>query len=127
MIILPSSPGRTECTLTIDGKILNEVVVDLFEKTNQDSVVKTPTTMPKLETVVPQSVSPPKEKIQVDNTLGEYFYQDGPFLELPKEGTFQAVVLSAESPQVLMLRVNNDDVSAKLAQLEVYGFYSSLT
>lgn len=54
-----------------------------------------------------------------DNTLGEYVYQDGPFLELPKEGTFQAVVLSAYTPFDIILRVHNDDISAKLDQLEV--------
>lgn len=124
MMVLQSTSGKTECILTKDGsKVLNESIVDLLEQSNETAVVRSPTTMPKLEAATTLAVSPPKEHVPVDNTLGEYFFENGPFLELPNEESFQAVILNVASPQIIMLRVCSDDLSAKLMELEVCSYY----
>lgn len=126
MIVLPSSSGQTECTLTKDGVVLNEVLANLLNQSSQDTAKIESVEMPKLEAADPEPISPSEGPTPVDNTLGNFSYGDGPFLDLPEEGSFKAVVLNVEGPQIIMLRAENDEISAKLIKLEVSAYPSSV-
>ncbi len=121
MMILQSSSGLTECVLNKDGEVLNKLIGDLFEKTNNVEVKNAPREMPALEPAsASETVSPAKEEIPGDNTLGEYSYENCPFEDLPEQEDFQAFFLDTSGgPQLIMLRMHNDKVSAKLTLLEV--------
>jgi len=54
-----------------------------------------------------------------DNTSSDFFYSDGPFLDLPENGSFQALIIKVQDPRHIYLRVTSEEISAKLAHLEV--------
>lgn len=117
MHVLPSTSEFTECVLTEDGEVLNELIADLFEQSNTGTCP--PTQMPKLEAASPERNSTPEADVPVDNTLSEASYDDGPFLELPERRYFQAVISNVDGPQLIMLRVGDDQISTKLVRLGV--------
>lgn len=115
MLVLPSPEGvPVQCTLTVDGRVINEMVADrleLFAK-NPPGVAK----MPALESAPARPPTP-----VIDNTLGVFAYQDGPFVGLPQEGTtFKALILAVHDPQGIMLcAADNEEVFSKLEELDV--------
>ncbi|KZS17360.1 Uncharacterized protein APZ42_016991 [Daphnia magna] len=117
MLVLPSTSQFTECVLTQDGKVLNELIVDIFEQSNIRTGTSPPSQMPKLEAASPECYRTQERDAPVDNTLSEMSYDDGPFMELPVEKPFQAVISNVEGPQLIMLRVVDDQISTKLVRL----------
>ena len=116
LLIVPSSSGLTECVLNKDGVVLNELVSDLLDQQGKVEVKNVPQEMPQLEAAVPLQ----EEEIPVDNTLGEFSYEQCPFEEIPEKGDIQALILHTSSgPQLIMMRIASESLSAKLSQLEV--------
>jgi hypothetical protein len=78
----------------------------------------------KSETSSPDAVSGPNkvEGTSNANTASEIFYSDGPFLDLPESGSFRALIIKVEDPKRIYLRVTSEEISTKLAQLEVCPF-----
>jgi hypothetical protein len=54
-----------------------------------------------------------------DNTPAIFFYNNGPFLDLPVEESFQAMIIKVENPKLIYLRFDSEEISTKLAQLKV--------
>ncbi|KAI9555491.1 hypothetical protein GHT06_018006 [Daphnia sinensis] len=117
MVVLPSTSPFTECALTQDGKVLNQLIIDIFEQSTTRTETSPPSHMPKLEAASPERDRTQERDAPVDNTLSEMSYDDGPFMELPEESPFQAVISNVEGPQLIMLRVLDDQMSTKLVRL----------
>ena len=120
IFVLPSTSKWTECTLMQDGEVLNERIIDFLERSTTSAASNPPSQMPKLEAASPSDVDMPDEVVApVDNTLSNLSYENGPFMDLPGDGPFEAVVTSVEGPQIIMMHSADDQISKKLAQLEV--------
>ena len=61
-------------------------------------------------------------QVAVDGTLGRFFWNQGVFLDLPEGEEFQAVILSSDHPQCLVLCAADEAVFMKLDQLQVTKF-----
>jgi hypothetical protein len=118
MFVMPSTSEWTECTLMQDGEVLNEQIADCLERlTNATSHPSN--RMPELEIASPGDVYIPGEVAPVDNTLSDLSYDDGIFMDLPEEGSFEAVVTCVDGPQLIMMHAADEQISKKLAKLEV--------
>jgi hypothetical protein len=101
-----------------DGQVLNERLIDCLERTTTNAASNPPSQMPKLE-AASSSDMPGEAVAPVDNTLSNLRYENGPFMDLPGDGPFEAVVTSVEGPQIIMMHSADEQISKKLAQLEV--------
>lgn len=117
MLALPSgNESTTKVKLTgEDGRHLNELIRAALETLRTPSVSPPLPAMPKLE------LAPPDTPLPVDNTLGIYRYDAGPFAQLPETDVpFQALILAVHDPQCIILSSLEDRPTiAKLQQLEV--------
>ena len=59
-------------------------------------------------------------EVQVDNSIAHVFYDEGNFIELPEEGEFQALILSSEQPESIMLAAVDETILLKLDRLQVF-------
>jgi len=59
-------------------------------------------------------------EVQVDNSIARVFYDEGHFIELPEEGEFQALILSSEQPESIMLAAVDETILLKLDRLQVF-------
>ncbi|XP_046653473.1 uncharacterized protein LOC124344087 [Daphnia pulicaria] len=117
MFVMPSTSEWTECTLMQDGEVLNEQIIDCLEQlTNTTSHPSNQ--MPELEIASPGDVYIPGEVAPVDNTLSDLSYDDGIFMDLPEEGSFEAIVTCVDGPQLIMMHAADEQISKKLAKLE---------
>ena len=58
-------------------------------------------------------------EVQVDNSLVSIFYDKGSFIEFPEEGEFQALVLSSDQPECMMMSAADETTLSKMDQLQV--------
>jgi hypothetical protein len=115
MLVIDSSNGSIDCTLTVDGKVVNQEVAELLEMSSKPA----PQAMPKLIQSAPEEEPKPIVKQQVDNTLGFFRYEDGPFLDLPEGKIFQAMIFNVDSPQMIMMCEGADSILTQLGKLQV--------
>jgi len=117
-LVLKSSDGLIECTLTKDGQVVNEIISKLLEPPAPPAapVQAAAPMMPKLETAAPEEAS---ASGPVDNTLGTFHYQDGPFQKLPNSGAFNALILTVDVPPLLTICHVDLDMLDKLSKLDV--------
>ena len=114
MVVLPSSSGLTECVLSKDGAVLNQLICNLLEQSLKNCVLQE---MPQLEAAPPANVP---LIVPGDNTLGVYSYGECKFEEIPEEGDVHALMLDTSSgPQLIMMRIASELLSVKLGTLEV--------
>ena len=116
MLVIDSSDGLIDCTLTVNGKVVNQEVSELLEASSKPAVAA----MPKLVQSVPEEEPNPIVQQQVDNTLGVFRYENGSMLDLPEGRIFQAMIFSVDSPQMIMMCEGTDSVLAQLGQLQVF-------
>lgn len=128
----PSCEVKSEIFSSVVTSVTSEDEV-VAEKTND--IVEQPSSnvfpTVKSETSSPDAVAVPNkdEGTSNANTSSEIFYSDGPFLDLPKSGSFRALIIKVEDSKRICLRVTSEEISTKLAQLEVcpFTFFSMLT
>lgn len=58
-------------------------------------------------------------KISEDGSSTVFYYDDGPFLDLPEKESFEALIIKSKNPQFIILRVENHEISTKLTKLQV--------
>ena len=121
MLVLKNTEEGTECTLSRNGKIFNELVEDLFNPKAPPPSLP----MPKLELASPEAPEPPKPeeakvKQEQDNTLGTFTLEAGPFQELKVGETVSLFcLLSSDGPQILMMMTSDPEILGKLQHLDV--------
>ena len=120
LLVSKSSESGIECTLTFNGKVLNQQVAELLEA-SQSAVEPA---MPPLATTLAE-LEPTLQK-RVDNTLGDYRYESGKFLDF-NEGIFQAIILAVESPQVIWMCPFRESLMSELGELQVCFVFKTKT
>lgn len=110
MSVIDSTDSSVDCTLIVDGIIVNHKVDELLEAALKKPAVASPLPKPTCE-----------EKLELtDQQQVDIFrYEDGSFLELPGGDFFQAMIFSVESPQMIMMCEGNESILTKLDQLQV--------
>ena len=156
IFILPSTePSVVECTLSKDGEVLNDSILDLMESGQESNNIQVSESMaPVGKSFKTQKLSPIKVygqkhhflgaveditagssssiempqlvvkdvtegEFQVDNSLVRISYDEGVFMKFPEESEFQALILTSEQPQCLMMAAVDKSALLKLNQLQV--------
>ncbi len=110
--------GTVQGVLSRGGSVLNQVINKLaIESTSSDAVEQISAdvqdSMPALSPAGPVQPPPP------DNRLGKFFYEDGPFVDLPETGAVRLKVLKCLSPQLIHVTTNDPAVHQTIADLQV--------
>jgi hypothetical protein len=119
MSIINSTDSSVDCTLIVDGIIVNQKVDELLEAALKKPAVASP---------LPKPTCEEKPELTDQQQVDIFRYEDGSFLELPEGDFFQAMIFSVESPQMIMMCEGNESILTKLDQLQVrqmfiYFFY----
>ncbi|XP_057365752.1 uncharacterized protein LOC130686636 [Daphnia carinata] len=113
------TPDRMEPYITENELALCETMENSQEPLENNVPALSPSQMTEERADRPNAASLPSEgKISEDGTSDEFFYDDGPFLDLPEKESFHALIIKAEDPQLIMLRVQNNEISTKLTKLQ---------
>ncbi|KAI9559574.1 hypothetical protein GHT06_013579 [Daphnia sinensis] len=109
---------RKESYINKNGSALYKIKENLQEL-SENNISEVSISQIEVETDGSNPASLPSEgKISEDSTSDEFLYDDGPFLDLPEKGSFQALIIKAEDPQFIILRVENSEISMKLTKLQ---------
>lgn len=140
--VLKSSDELVECTLSKDGRIINQLVSELLKSPVAADAVPVATkqvqqpestahSMPKLEVAspevvkekaqesVPQKLNEESQTVAVDNTFGTFLYGDAEVHPIPESGSFQVRIMCADSPHYVMVCSPDPTLIDQLARLDV--------
>ncbi|XP_045034654.1 LOW QUALITY PROTEIN: uncharacterized protein LOC116930611 [Daphnia magna] len=110
---------RMEPNITENGLALYDIIENPQEPSENNVPKVSPSQLTEVGAFGFNPASLPSEgKISEDDTSDEFFYDDGPFLDLPEKESFQALIIKAEDPQLITLRVENNEISMKLTKLQ---------
>ncbi|KAK4029058.1 hypothetical protein OUZ56_022070 [Daphnia magna] len=110
---------RMEPYITENGLALYDIIENPQEPSENNVPKVSPSQLTEVGAFGFNPASLPSEgKISEDDTSDEFFYDDGPFLDLPEKESFQALIIKAEDPQLITLRVENNEISMKLTKLQ---------
>jgi len=132
LFVVSSEPSSVECVLIKDDLVLNDLILELMESAQQCNSVQVPESTATVSAVedVATSASSKMEmpqlmvndvtegEVQVDNSLVSIFYDKGSFIEFPEEGEFQALVLSSDQPECMMMSAADETTLSKMDQLQ---------
>ena len=130
VVVVPSfDASYIECIFSKDGEVLNDSILKLMESCQQHGDVEdvagtdakggSDGVSAEVPEAVPDGSRITDESVQVVDVFGDFFYDEGVFQDLPAEGEFQALILSSNQPQCIMMCAADETILLKMDQLQV--------
>ena len=134
LVIDNGSNGTVHGLLSRGNSVLNEVIKDMLDDFSASSeaatVIESSDAATKVSTAHETSTKPmldltlasPVQQSPPDNALGRFFYEDGPFVDMPELGSVQFSILLCQSPQIIHVTTTDRTIHQKIADLQVSHF-----
>ena len=127
VITVSSGASCIECTLANDDEVLNDYILEQIRLSQQSSIVEEVRIAQASGTEISRGNHAPeptdggisKEDVAAQDTFGPFLYEDGEFQDLPEDGEFDALILSSDQPQCIMMCAADETMLLKMDQLQV--------